>query len=303
MAELLKVCFDEMMKSGNCSFEHLMEKMNDAGIDLDKWKQAFDGARLPQRMTKSTLAIQNTNLEKEIVMLRAKEHRHGYDKNKRTLANFDVERKNGNTILTPKTRLAEIILLNSTRDLKLSAPPSDYIEELEDKVAQLEEERLNLMRCNNDIYYQYLTLHTTSYCLQETNKWQEKMISRLQENEMVMSSEINDLKSMVRTLTRELNYEISFEDEPDTGYISDENSQVSEDDLSEQELDNDQQDENESSDEEIFEDLDDLINQYEQRQRLMERERILNELQAPDYDTETDDENEYAYNIEREHRH
>nr|AHZ32874.1 non-structural protein 3 [Rotavirus G] len=301
MAELLKVCFDDMMKGGNCSFEHFMEKMNDVGIDIDAWKQAFDNARLPRRMTKSTLAIQNANLEKEIAKLRAKEHRNGYDRNKRTLASFDVDKKNGNTVLVPKTRLAEIVLLNSTQDLKLSAPPSDYIEELERKISLLEEERANLLKCNNDIYYQYLTLHTTSYCLQETNKWQEKVISRMQENEMVMSSEINELKSVVRTLTRELNYDVTFEDEPDVGYISEESDQSSEENESDQESDDGNEVNENSDNEQLFDNLDDLLEQYEQRQRQMERDRVINELRAPEYSD--DDESDHEYYIEREHKH
>lgn len=279
-----------------------MEKMNDAGVDIDQWKQAFDGARLPNKMTKSTLAIQNANLEKEVVRLRAKEHRHGYDKSKRTLANFEVEKKNGNTVLNPKTRLAEIILLNSTQDLKLSAPPSDYIEELENKISDLEKERLHLLQCNNDIYYQYLTLHTTSYCLQETNRWQEQVIARMKENELTMSSEINDLKSVVRTLTRELNYEVSFEDEPDIGYASDGESQDDSESDSEQEEDEQDQDDNDVNDGEIFENIDDLLDQYEQRQRSLERNRIMHELQAPEYQDESEDDYEYAYMMEREHR-
>lgn len=298
MAELLKVCFDDMMKSGNCSFEHFMEKMNDVGIDIDAWKQAFDNARLPKRMAKSTLAIQNANLEKEVARLRAKEHRHGYDKNKRTLASFDVDKKNGNTVLVPKTRLAEIVLLNSTQDLKLSAPPSDYIEELEKKISQLEEERVNLLKCNNDIYYQYLTLHTTSYCIQETNKWQEKVISRMQENEMVMSSEINELKSVVRTLTRELNYDVTFEDEPDAGYISEDSDQSSGESESDQESSDDDED---SDNEQLFDNLDDLLEQYERRQRQMEGNRAINELMALEHSD--DDESDHEYYIEREHGH
>nr|AXF38054.1 NSP3 [Rotavirus G] len=302
MAELLKVCFDEMMKSGNCSFESFMEKMNDAGINVDAWKQAYDGNRLPRRMTKSTLAIQNSNLEKEIVMLRTKEHRKGYDKNKRTLANFDVEKKDGNTVLIPKTRLAEIILLNSSHDLKLSAPPSDYIEHLEDENSKLKEEKFNLMESNHYLYNQYHALHILSYGLQETNNWQKEVIQRMQENEFEMSSEINDLKSVVRTLSRRLNYDVEFDEESDQGYSSDvimESDQ--EEDIN---IDENSDNEYDSNDEEneIFEDLDDLLEQYEQRQRMEMARDALAELQILDDENSDNEDYNFLYFGEREHR-
>nr|AXF38737.1 MAG: non-structural protein 3 [Ruddy turnstone rotavirus] len=289
MAGELKIAFDAMLQAGTVSFDKFIEILNDQGSDVDAWKRCYDSERLPKRMTKSTLAIQNSNLEKEVRLLRAKAYVEGYEKDKRTLSSFKVERnESGHTILSPQTRLAEIILLNSTSDLKLSSPPTDYIEHLEDEVAKLKDinqqmadEIDSLKMTNNMLYRSYHNLHVHAYASQVSNQNKAEIIERLEENNLNLVAENNDLKTVVRSLARRLNLEVEeSDDETDSNYHS-----ATED--------NDTNTDSESdSDNDLVQDENDLNEAYEAFQAELRNRNAMFDAEISDPE-ESDD--EYLY--------
>nr|AXF38721.1 MAG: non-structural protein 2 [Rotavirus G] len=121
-----------------------LDALNDAGVNVDEWRDSYYSHRFPPRMTASTMAFQLRNMEVEIKQLRLKAYEEGYNRGKRTLSAFDVTQEEGHTVLKPKTRLAEIILQNSRGELKLSGIPNG---ELERTLIELEEMRSE----NNDL--------------------------------------------------------------------------------------------------------------------------------------------------------
>lgn len=118
--------------------EDFIHAMKDTGIRLDEWRDAYYNLKLPKKMTSTTMAIQLKNMETEILMLRNDSWNRGQTMKDRLLNSFDVGKKGEHTILIPKTRNAEVVLLNSTSDIKLNSFPSDVVDDLVKKNSQLE---------------------------------------------------------------------------------------------------------------------------------------------------------------------
>nr|BAW98436.1 NSP3 [Bovine group B rotavirus] len=118
--------------------EDFIHAMKDCGMMLDNWRDAYYKLRIPKPMTGTTMAIQLKNMETEVLRLRHESWKNGETMKDRLLQSFDVGKKNGYTILLPKTRNAEVVLLNSTVDMKLNPFPSDVIDDLIKKNSELE---------------------------------------------------------------------------------------------------------------------------------------------------------------------
>lgn len=121
------------------------DALYDCGMKIEDWRDAYYNERLPKRMTSTTMSTQLMNLEIENLHLRNKAWAEGADRKFRLMSSFDLSTKDGHTILVPKTRNAEIILANSSSELKLSDHPSQAVDrlvqknhELTERVAQLE---------------------------------------------------------------------------------------------------------------------------------------------------------------------
>lgn len=119
--------------------------LDDCGIKIEDWRDAYYKERLPKRMTSTTMSTQLMNLEIENLHLRNKAWAEGADRKFRLLSSFELSTKDNHTILVPTTRNAEIILANSTSELKLSDHPSQAVDrlvqrnhELTEKINQLE---------------------------------------------------------------------------------------------------------------------------------------------------------------------
>nr|AUG44873.1 non-structural protein 3 [Rotavirus B] len=118
--------------------EDFIHAMKDCGMMLDNWRDAYYKLRIPKQMTGTTMAIQLKNMETEVLRLRHESWKNGETMKDRLLQSFDVGRKNGYTVLLPKTRNAEVVLLNSTVDMKLNPFPSDVVDDLIKKNSELE---------------------------------------------------------------------------------------------------------------------------------------------------------------------
>lgn len=114
------------------------EALNDCSMRIEEWREAYYKERFPKRMTSTTMASQLQNFEIENLQLRNRAWAEGADRKFRLLASFEVGKKGENTVLLPKNRNAEIVLLNSTSDLKLDSYPSEAV----DKIIE-ENHRLN----------------------------------------------------------------------------------------------------------------------------------------------------------------
>lgn len=106
------------------------EALNDCGMRIEEWREAYYKERFPKRMTSTTMASQLQNFEIENLQLRNRAWAEGADHKFRLLASFEVGKKGENTVLLPKTRNAEIVLLNSTSDLKLDSYPSEAVDKI-----------------------------------------------------------------------------------------------------------------------------------------------------------------------------
>ncbi|ASV45174.1 non-structural protein 3 [Rotavirus B] len=118
--------------------EDFIHAMKDCGMMLDNWRDAYYKLRIPKQMTGTTMAIQLKNMETEVLRLRHESWKNGETMKDRLLQSFDVGKKNGYTVLLPKTRNAEVVLLNSTVDMKLNPFPSDVVDDLIKKNSELE---------------------------------------------------------------------------------------------------------------------------------------------------------------------
>lgn len=116
------------------------DALYDCGMKLEDWRDAYYKERLPKRMTSTTMSTQLMNMEIENLHLRNKAWAEGADKKFRLMSSFEMSTKNGHTILVPKTRNAEIILANSSSELKLSDHPSEAVDKLIMKNHELTEE-------------------------------------------------------------------------------------------------------------------------------------------------------------------
>lgn len=116
------------------------EALNDCGMRVEEWREAYYKERFPKRMTSTTMASQIQNLEIENLQLRNRAWAEGADRKFRLLSSFEIGRKGENTVLLPKTRNAEIVLLNSTSDLKLDSYPSEAVDKIVEKNHQLHQQ-------------------------------------------------------------------------------------------------------------------------------------------------------------------
>lgn len=104
--------------------------LEDCGIKIDDWRDAYYRERIPKPMSSTSMAIQLKNFETEILQLRNKAWNEGADRKERLMSSFDISSKKGHTILVPKTRNAQLVLANSVSDLRLSNNHSDVIDDL-----------------------------------------------------------------------------------------------------------------------------------------------------------------------------
>lgn len=116
------------------------EALNDCGMRVEEWREAYYKERFPKRMTSTTMASQIRNLEIENLQLRNRAWAEGADRKFRLLSSFEIGRKDGNTVLIPKTRNAEIVLLNSTSDLKLDSYPSEAVDKIVEENHELHQQ-------------------------------------------------------------------------------------------------------------------------------------------------------------------
>lgn len=141
MAELMFDLFREIIKKNvdNPSIQDKMyrefrEAASDSGLaeNVNNWRDAFYGMRMPKRMTHTTVNIQMQNLEQEVLLLREKNYLDGVTRKMRTLNGFEIEKNSkGHTVLKPTTHLSKLILANTQReDLCLSGLPSQSFEKL-----------------------------------------------------------------------------------------------------------------------------------------------------------------------------
>lgn len=106
------------------------EALNDCGIKVNDWRDAFYKERVPKPMSSTSMAIQLKNFELEVLQLRSKAWLDGADRKTRLFSSFDVSSKNGHTVLIPKTRNAQLLLANSVADLKIKNGTSEVIDDL-----------------------------------------------------------------------------------------------------------------------------------------------------------------------------
>lgn len=104
--------------------------LEDCGIKLDDWRDAYYQERIPRPMSSTSMAIQLKNFEIEVLQLRNKAWNEGADRRERLMSSFDISNKKGHTILVPKTRNAQLVLANSVSDIRLSNNHSDVIDDL-----------------------------------------------------------------------------------------------------------------------------------------------------------------------------
>lgn len=116
------------------------EALNDCGMRVEEWREAYYKERFPKRMTSTTMASQIRNLEIENLQLRNRAWAEGADLKFRLLSSFEIGRKGENTVLLPKTRNAEIVLMNSTSDLKLDSYPSEAVDKLVEENHELHQQ-------------------------------------------------------------------------------------------------------------------------------------------------------------------
>lgn len=126
------------------------DALYDCGMRVEDWRDAYYKERLPKRMTSTTMSTQLMNLEIENLHLRNKAWAEGADRKFRLMSSFDLSTKNGHTILVPKTRNAEIILANSSSELKLSDHPSQAVDRLVQKNHELTEKIIQLESVKQD---------------------------------------------------------------------------------------------------------------------------------------------------------
>nr|BAW98434.1 NSP3 [Bovine group B rotavirus] len=193
--------------------EDFIHAMKDCGMMLDNWRDAYYKLRIPKPMTGTTMAIQLKNMETEVLRLRHESWKNGETMKDRLLQSFDVGKKNGYTVLLPKTRNAEVVLLNSTVDMKLNPFPSDVVDDLIKKNSELEnsikaiqdeantkikyqeeliEERDRIM---SEMNQQITMLKKKIIFLQEDHKERLKLINRHHEEEKkIYKREISELR-------------------------------------------------------------------------------------------------------------
>nr|ASN74341.1 nonstructural protein 3 [Rotavirus B] len=115
------------------------EALDDCGIRVDDWRDAFYNERIPRPMSSTSMAMQLRNFELEVLQLRNKAWLEGADRKTRTFSSFDISSKNGHTVLVPKTRNAQMMLANSVADLKIRNGQSEVIDDLIKKNEELKE--------------------------------------------------------------------------------------------------------------------------------------------------------------------
>lgn len=104
--------------------------LEDCGIRIDDWRDAYYRERIPKSMSSTSMAIQLKNFETEVLQLRNKAWNEGVDRKERLMSSFEISNKKGHTVLVPKTRNAQLVLANSVSDLRLSNNHSDVIDDL-----------------------------------------------------------------------------------------------------------------------------------------------------------------------------
>lgn len=104
--------------------------LEDCGIRLDDWRDAYYRERIPRPMSSTSMAIQLKNFETEVLQLRNKAWNEGADRKERLMSSFEISSKKGHTILIPKTRNAQLVLANSVSDFRLNNNHSDIIDDL-----------------------------------------------------------------------------------------------------------------------------------------------------------------------------
>nr|BAW98431.1 NSP3 [Bovine group B rotavirus]BAW98432.1 NSP3 [Bovine group B rotavirus] len=151
--------------------EDFIHAMKDCGMMLDNWRDAYYKLRIPKPMTGTTMAIQLKNMETEVLRLRHESWKNGETMKDRLLQSFDVGKKNGYTVLLPKTRNAEVVLLNSTVDMKLNPFPSDIVDDLIKKNSELENSIKAIQdETNTKIKYQEELIEERDRIMSEMNQ-------------------------------------------------------------------------------------------------------------------------------------
>nr|BAW98430.1 NSP3 [Bovine group B rotavirus]BAW98435.1 NSP3 [Bovine group B rotavirus] len=151
--------------------EDFIHAMKDCGMMLDNWRDAYYKLRIPKPMTGTTMAIQLKNMETEVLRLRHESWKNGETMKDRLLQSFDVGKKNGYTVLLPKTRNAEVVLLNSTVDMKLNPFPSDVVDDLIKKNSELENSIKAIQdEANTKIKYQEELIEERDRIMSEMNQ-------------------------------------------------------------------------------------------------------------------------------------
>lgn len=120
------------------------EALDDCGMRIDDWRDAYYRERFPKRMTSTTMASQLMNFEIENLQLRNKAWAEGADQKFRLLSSFELGKKDGHTIMVPKTRNAELVLVNSTLNLKLDPFPSEAVDRIAEENDRLKKQLENL---------------------------------------------------------------------------------------------------------------------------------------------------------------
>nr|WLD25320.1 NSP3 [Rotavirus B] len=116
------------------------DALDDCGIRVDDWRDTFYNERIPKPMSSTSMAIQLKNFELEVLQLRNKAWLEGADRKARLFSSFDISSKNGHTVLTPKTRNAQMLLANSVADLKIRNGQSEVIDDLIKKNEELKKQ-------------------------------------------------------------------------------------------------------------------------------------------------------------------
>nr|Q5K037.1 RecName: Full=Non-structural protein 3; Short=NSP3; AltName: Full=NCVP4; AltName: Full=Non-structural RNA-binding protein 34; Short=NS34 [Human rotavirus B]CAI30288.1 nonstructural protein 3 [Human rotavirus B] len=168
------------------------EALDDCGMKVDDWREAYYKERFPKRMTATTMASQIMNFEIENLQLRNKAWAEGADRKFRLLSSFEIGNKDGHTILVPKTRNAEILLANSTSDLKLSSFPSEA-------VAKLAEENEKMRKQIEHLREQQTSKSTATLCEALENMTERmKLIEREKETVRRMFLECDKTNQRLR---------------------------------------------------------------------------------------------------------
>ncbi|AKE33176.1 non-structural protein 3 [Rotavirus B] len=121
--------------------------LEDCGIKIDEWRDAYYQERIPKPMSSTSMAIQLKNFEVEVLQLRNRAWNEGAGRKERLMSSFEISSKKGHTVLVPKTRNAQLVLANSVSDFRLSNNHSDVIDDLikrnDELTKQIEE-----LKCN-----------------------------------------------------------------------------------------------------------------------------------------------------------